>query len=56
MKAIKSKRKVKIVEKPGQKFIEILKRNSKKPQRPKYQDPNCLMGNTENWGTVTKMK
>ena len=50
LKAMKTKQKIKIVEKPGQKFIEIIKKNAKKPTRTKCQDPECLMGNTDKGG------
>ena len=54
IKAIKIKRKIKIVEKPGQKFIEVIKQKFKKPNRTKCNDPECIMGNTENGGNCRK--
>ena len=54
LKAIKTKRKIKIVEKPGQKFIEIVKKNSMKQDKTRCKDPDCIMGNTQNGGNCRK--
>ena len=43
-------RTIKVVEKPGQKFIDVLKVNNKKETNPKCNDQNCLIGNSKNGG------
>ena len=50
LKAIKTKEKVKIVEKPGKKFIEVLRNHTNKQNKVICEDPNCLVSNTENGG------
>ena len=50
LEALKLKEKVKIIEKPDQKFIQVLKNINCKPKRERCQDPKCLVGRTENGG------
>ena len=54
LKALKIEHKVKIVEKPGQKFIDILKMKNKKPNRKPCNDPECLIGRSEKGGNCRK--
>ena len=46
--------KVKIIEKPGKKFIEVLKEKCKKPKQDSCDDPKCLIGKTKNGGNCRK--
>ena len=41
LKAIKTKEKVKVVEKPGKKFIEVLRNQTNKQKKVICEDPNC---------------
>ena len=45
---------VRIVEKTGQKFIDALKKSTKKPKRVECEDPQCLMGRTKNGGNCKR--
>ena len=42
--------KVKVVEKPGQKFAQIMKKNVKKENRETCYDPKCLVGQNPKGG------
>ena len=46
--------KVKVVEKSGQKFSQVMKRHSKQEKRETCGDPKCLIGNTEKGGDCRK--
>ena len=46
--------KVKIVEKPGQKFIQVMKKYARKERKVPCEDPECLIGNTEKGGDCRK--
>jgi hypothetical protein len=50
LNALNLPEKVKIVEKPGAKFSQILKANTKPGKRKECSDPKCLVGRTENGG------
>ena len=45
---------MKLVEKPGKKFIEVMKAKSKKPKYPGCGDPRCMVANTERGGNCKK--
>ena len=54
IKALKGKEKIKIVEKPGKKFIQVMKAHTKR-QKPKgCGDSKCLIGKTEGGGNCKK--
>ena len=46
IKLLNLKEKIKIVEKPGQKFFQVMKAHSKKQKLPGCGDPRCLVGKT----------
>ena len=50
LKAMKLSEKVKIIEKPGQKFIDRLKSSVKREKREQCNDPKCIVGNTDKGG------
>ena len=50
LKSLDLPEKVKIVEKPGMKFSQILKNKSRKEKRGSCEDPKCLVGKTEKGG------
>ena len=50
LKELKLNEKVKIIEKPGQKFIQLMKSKVKQPKREQCNEPKCLVGNTEKGG------
>ena len=54
MKNLQLPEKVKLVEKPGQKFIQVLKSHSKKQKREACGDPKCLIGRTKKGGDCKK--
>ena len=43
-------RRIRMVEKPGQKWIDILKMLVKKPKKEKCGDPTCMVNSTEKGG------
>ena len=49
-----STEKVKIVEKPGRKFIEVLRNHTNKQKDLQCEDPKCLVGKTKNGGNCRK--
>ena len=46
--------KIKVVEKPGQKMVDIIKMTLKKPARRKCSDGKCLMCQTDKGGNCRK--
>ena len=51
LQGMRLKNKIKVIEKPGQKFIDVLKINNKKTNNNnKCKDQNCLIGGTEKGG------
>ena len=50
LKAMNLNEKVKIIEKPGERFIDRLKKSTKKDKREPCNDPKCLVGQTEKGG------
>ena len=45
---------MKVVEKPGQKFIDILKKHNRKQKTNHCNDPDCLISKTKNGGNCRK--
>jgi len=54
LKALKLTGKMKIIEKSGQKFIEVLKKSTKKLKTIGCDDPKCLINKTKNGGNCKK--
>ena len=54
LKALKQSKVIKVVEKTGQKFIDILKMKNKKEKTTKCEDENCLIRNSEKAGDCRK--
>ena len=54
LRALKLTKKMKIVEKSGQKFIQVLKNSSKKMKTVGCDDPKCLINKTKNGGNCKK--
>ena len=54
MKVLNLPEKIKIVEKPGQKFSQVLKNHGKKEKKEMCDNPKCLMGKTKNGGDCRK--
>ena len=50
LKTLNQSKVIKVVEKLGQKFIDVLKMKNKKQSKPKCNDPNCLIRNSEKGG------
>mgnify|MGYP003324695666 CR=1 FL=1 len=54
LRALKLGNNIKIIEKSGQKFIEVLKQHNKQPNNKQCSDPNCLVAKTKGGGNCKK--
>ena len=54
LKALKVGESIRIVERSGQRFIEVWQQQNKRPKKIQCNDPNCLVGMTENGGNCRK--